>query len=76
MKIALGSDHAGLSLKRKIIKHLEEKNLEIKDFGTYTEESCDYPDYAYAVAKEVSEKNYDVFIHLPSRNRLRKYIFT
>ncbi len=60
MKIALGSDHAGLSLKREIIKHLEEKNLEIKDFGTYTEESCDYPDYAYAVAKEVSEKNYDL----------------
>lgn len=62
MKIALGSDHAGLSLKREIIKHLEEKSLEIKDFGTYTEESCDYPDYAYAVASEVSKKNFDLGI--------------
>jgi ribose 5-phosphate isomerase B len=62
MKIALGSDHAGLSLKKEIIKHLEEKSLEIKDFGTYTEESCDYPDYAYAVAREVSGKNYDLGI--------------
>ncbi|WP_026882097.1 ribose 5-phosphate isomerase B [Clostridium akagii] len=62
MKIALGSDHAGLSLKMEIIKHLEEKSLEIKDFGTYTEESCDYPDYAYAVASEVSKKNFDLGI--------------
>lgn len=46
MKIALGSDHAGLPLKNEIIKHLEGKRIEIKDFGTYTEESCDYPDYA------------------------------
>lgn len=59
MKIALGSDHAGLSLKIIIMKHLEEKGIEIKDFGTYTQESCDYPDYAYKVATEVAQKNFD-----------------
>lgn len=59
MKIALGSDHAGFALKNEIIKHLEKQLIQIKDFGTYTAESCDYPDYAYLVAKEVSEKNYD-----------------
>ncbi|MFT8316106.1 MAG: ribose 5-phosphate isomerase B [Clostridium sp.] len=62
MKIALGSDHAGLSLKKIIIKHLEEKCIEIKDFGTYNEESCDYPDYAYKVANEVAQKNFDLGI--------------
>jgi len=59
MKIALGSDHGGIELKRNIIKHLEKKGIEIKDFGTYTEESCDYPDFALKVAEEVASKNYD-----------------
>lgn len=62
MKIALGSDHAGLSLKIVIMKHLEEKGIEIKDFGTYTQDSCDYPDYAYKVATEVAERNFDLGI--------------
>ena len=59
MKIALGSDHAGLPLKNDIIKHLEGKGIEIKDFGTYTEESCDYPDYAQKVAEKVAAKEFD-----------------
>lgn len=59
MKIALGSDHGGYSLKLEIIKHLESKGIEFKDFGTYTEESCDYPDYAEHVAMEVAEQNFD-----------------
>ena len=59
MKIALGSDHGGINLKRAIIKHLEEQGIEIKDFGTYTEESCDYPEFALKVAEEVAAKNYD-----------------
>ncbi|WP_315116609.1 ribose 5-phosphate isomerase B [uncultured Clostridium sp.] len=59
MKIALGSDHAGLPLKKEIIKHLESKGIVIKDFGTLTEDSCDYPDYALAVAEEVAAKNFD-----------------
>mgnify|MGYP001497773780 CR=1 FL=1 len=59
MKIALGSDHAGFQLKNEIIRHLEGKGIETKDFGTYVESSCDYPDFAEAVANEVSNKNYD-----------------
>lgn len=59
MKIALGSDHAGFQLKNEIIKHLNENGIELKDFGTYGEDSCDYPDYAEAVAHEVVNKNFD-----------------
>lgn len=59
MKIALGSDHAGFQLKNEIIKHLESNGFEIKDFGTYSEESCDYPDCAEIVAHEVANKNYE-----------------
>ncbi|ENK1244073.1 ribose 5-phosphate isomerase B [Clostridium sp. FAM 1755] len=59
MKIALGSDHAGLPLKNEIIKHLKDKGIEIEDFGTYTEESCDYPDYAKKVAEKVAAKEFD-----------------
>lgn len=59
MKIALGSDHAGLPLKKEIIKHLHDIEVELSDFGTYTEESCDYPDFALKVAEEVSKKHYD-----------------
>jgi ribose 5-phosphate isomerase B len=53
MMIALGSDHGGLELKQEIIKYLEENNISYKDFGTYTMDSCDYPDYAHAAAKAV-----------------------
>lgn len=52
--IALGSDHAGLELKREVMKYLEEKGLEYKDYGTYTADSCDYPIYGKAVGKAVS----------------------
>lgn len=62
MKIALGSDHAGLNLKNEIIAHLQEKGIELKDFGTYTKDSCDYPDYALKVAEQVADKNYDLGI--------------
>jgi ribose 5-phosphate isomerase B len=62
VKIALGSDHGGLNLKKDIIMHLESKNIQVKDFGTYTEESCDYPDYALKVASEVMEDNFELGI--------------
>lgn len=52
--IAIGSDHAGFALKQEIMKHLQEKGLEYKDYGTYTEERCDYPDYGKAVARAVA----------------------
>lgn len=59
MKIAIGSDHAGLKLKKEIMKHLEQKNILFEDFGTYTEASCDYPDFAVKVADEVAAKKCD-----------------
>lgn len=59
MKVALGCDHGGYHLKNDIIKHLESKNVEVEDFGTYSTDSCDYPDYALKVAEEVASKNYD-----------------
>ena len=52
--IAVGSDHAGYLLKNRLIEHLKERGLEVKDFGTYSEASCDYPDYAKAVAHAVA----------------------
>lgn len=51
--IAIGSDHGGFELKQAVMKHLKEKGLEYKDFGTYTDESCDYPVYGEAVANAV-----------------------
>ncbi|MEW8955890.1 ribose 5-phosphate isomerase B [Clostridium sp.] len=59
MKIAIGSDHGGFKLKSEIIKHLEAKGIELKDFGTYSEESCDYPDIALVVGEKVSNKEFD-----------------
>lgn len=52
--IAIGSDHGGFELKQAILKHLEERGFEYKDFGTYSSDSCDYPVFAKAVAKAVA----------------------
>ena len=60
MKIAVGSDHAGFELKMKLIAYLESNNNEVKDFGTHSEESCDYPDYAHLVANAVESKDFEI----------------
>ena len=52
--IAIGSDHGGFELKNTLMKHLEQRGLAYKDFGTYSEASCDYPAYARAVANAVA----------------------
>ncbi|MCC8091287.1 MAG: ribose 5-phosphate isomerase B [Oscillospiraceae bacterium] len=52
--IAIGSDHGGFALKQTVMQHLSALGLEYKDYGTYTEESCDYPIYAEAVARAVT----------------------
>lgn len=59
MKIALGSDHGGYRLKNEIISFLKENGYELKDFGTYSTESCDYPDFAEKVAEAVVSKEFD-----------------
>lgn len=51
--IAIGSDHGGFELKEAIKKHLEEREIEYKDYGTYSQDSCDYPVYGRAVAAAV-----------------------
>lgn len=51
LKIAIGGDHAGYEFKQSIIDFL--KDLQVKDFGTYSSESADYPDFAHAVASSV-----------------------
>ena len=54
MKIAIGCDHGALALKAALIEHLRKKGYETVDFGTYTPDSCDYPDYAAAAARAVA----------------------
>ncbi|NQT25271.1 ribose 5-phosphate isomerase B [candidate division KSB1 bacterium] len=55
MKIAIGSDHAGFLYKKAIIQHLESKNIEILDFGTDSDASCDYPDFIRPAAEAVAD---------------------
>ncbi len=51
--IALGSDHAGYSLKQEIIKYLDANGFDWKDYGSFSKESCDYPVYGQAVAQAI-----------------------
>ena len=55
MKIVIGSDHGGIHLKEVLKQHLAERGLEVTDAGTYTEDSCDYPDIAVKVCREITE---------------------
>ena len=59
MKIAIGCDHGALNLKNKMVSHLEAKGFEVKDFGTYTNASCDYPEFAAAAACAVASGECD-----------------
>ena len=54
MKIAIGCDHGALDLKNVMVAHLQKNGHEVKDFGTYTADSCDYPEFAAAAAKAVA----------------------
>lgn len=59
MRIALGSDHGGYNLKKIIGKHLDELGIDYKDFGCYTCESVDYPDYGLSVAEAIVSGEFD-----------------
>ena len=59
MKIALGCDHGALALKNALIPHLEKLGHQVKDFGTYTPDSCDYPDFAAPAAQAVANGECD-----------------
>lgn len=60
--IAIGSDHGGFELKEHIKKHLEELGLEYKDYGTYNEDSVDYPDCAVPVCRAIQDGEADMGI--------------
>lgn len=55
-KIVLASDHRGVQMKNALIEHLKNKNFDVVDCGTFTEESCDYPDFIIAAAEKVAKK--------------------
>lgn len=57
--LAIGSDHGGFALKQAILRHLEARGLEYRDYGAFSEASCDYPDYARPVAEAVAKGEAD-----------------
>lgn len=59
MKVVLGADHAGILTKRELVEFLQSKNHEVEDLGPYTEDSVDYPDFAFAVAERVADGEAD-----------------
>ena len=59
MKIGFASDHRGFALKQKLMSELEKENYQVIDYGTYSEESVDYPDYAFILGENVVNKNVD-----------------
>ena len=64
-KIAVCSDHAGYELKSKVIAYLQSKNVTtLKDFGTFSADSCDYADYAHPMASAVENGEFDFGISI------------
>lgn len=64
MKLAIGSDHAGFERKQSVLKFLQDQGIEYRDFGSYTDESSDYPDFAHPLAQAVSDGEFDLGITL------------
>ena len=58
MKIAIGADHGGFELKESLVRFLKKKGHSVKDFGTFSNESCDYPPVGYEVAEAVGKKRF------------------
>ena len=59
LRVSIGCDHAAYNLKEKVKQYLNQKNIQVNDFGCYSEERCDYPDFAHAVANDVTNQNCD-----------------
>ena len=62
MKLAIGNDHAGSDLKKKIVNLLEGQNIEVVNYGTDQNESVDYPDFAHPVGKSIQENKVELAI--------------
>lgn len=56
--IPIACDHAGYDLKQKVMAHLKAMNIEVKDYGTYSTDSCDYPDFAHKVGSAINRGEY------------------
>jgi ribose 5-phosphate isomerase B len=61
-RIAVGGDHAGFEFKEKLLKWLNARGYEAQDFGTYSSDSADYPDFAHMVAEAVEKKQFELGI--------------
>lgn len=61
-RVVIGSDHAGFELKQKVIEALSGMNIESKDVGTASEESCDYPDFAHPLANAITGGEFEMGI--------------
>ncbi|RLB96443.1 MAG: ribose 5-phosphate isomerase B [Deltaproteobacteria bacterium] len=59
MKIIVGSDHAGYSMKEKVKTFLQDRGIMVEDVGTYSEKSVDYPDFGKKVARKVSDGRFE-----------------
>lgn len=59
MRLVIGSDHGGFSLKESIKEHLINRGIDVEDYGTFSEESVDYPDYALKVGLAVANGEFD-----------------
>lgn len=64
MKIAIGADHAGFAYKEQIVKYLTDKGIEVQDFGTFSTDSVDFPDFAHPTAEAVETGQADFGILL------------
>lgn len=58
-KIAIASDHAGFQLKKELSDYLLKKEISVKDFGTFSQDSCDYPDFAHPLADAIENNDFD-----------------
>ncbi len=64
MKIGFACDHAGVGLKNRLIEYVQTLEFEYMDFGTWSEESCDYPDYAHPLAEAVESGKCEIGISI------------
>lgn len=60
--IPIASDHGGFEMKKYLINHLVDNGYEVKDFGTYTSESVDYPDFVHPLARDINEGVFELGI--------------
>ncbi|ELL5507074.1 ribose 5-phosphate isomerase B, partial [Campylobacter lari] len=61
-KIYIASDHAGFILKQEIINFLQEKNINFEDLGPFSNDRCDYPDYAHLLSSKINETSFGILV--------------